>query len=312
MKNLMMGAVLCASLAACGDGNPFTGAGTSTGGGDDTDVNAAGIPAVLAQDLESFTYNPDNQTLTIRGVTAEDSPFEASYVRKPALDRGGYQAYTQQDGSLDRHSTAFVKDIDGTRAGIAATGGQFTFFFVGGAYGNSSYSAPVDPGSNLQGGLVQYAGNYVGVVNTAGSGEDLLPVAPGTETSFLPGQVAEITGRILVTASFSDSSVAGTITERVIEDAEANGFAPLAVPDIQLAPTDIALDGTFLGEVKQVGEEKGTYGGIFGGTGATEVAGVLTVEDHDLGGVADIENGVFVLGACGTAAQDPVCNQPVP
>ena len=311
MKNLMIGAVLCASLAACGDGNPFTGGDTPTGG-DDTDVNGAGIPAVLAQDLESFTYNPDSQTLTIRGVTAEDSPFEASYVRKPGLDRGGYQAYTQQDGSLDRHSTAFVKDIDGTRAGIAATGGQFTFFFVGGAYGNSIYSAPVAPGSNLEGGLVQYAGNYVGVVNTAGSGEDLLPVAPGTEASFLPAQIAEITGRILITASFSDSSVAGVITERVIQDPASNLFAPVPVPDIELSPTTIAANGTFLGDVTQDLDEKGTYGGIFGGTGATEVAGILTAEDHDLGDVASIENGVFVLGACGTAAQDPVCDQPVP
>ena len=309
MKNIVLSVALCASLVACGDGNPF---GAPPGG--EVDPDEVGIPEALSNDLESFTYNPNTQTLTIRGVTADDSPFEDVYRRRPALDRGGYEAYTTQDGSLDRHSTAYVRDINGTRAALAVTGGQFGYYFAGAAYGNGQFTAPIPEQGNEEGGLVQYAGNYVGMLNVEGSGEDLLPVAPGTEPGFRPYQAAEVTGRILITASFADGSVSGIVTEREVLDyvAEPGDTFPLAVTDLELAPTAIAADGTFFGEVTQGQQAKGEYGGIFGGIGATEVAGAVHAQEHLDDFTNEEEYGLFVLGQGGTPAQDPVCNQPVP
>lgn len=303
MTHLWMSLALGMSLAACGSGTaPFGGTTTPTDGTDGG--TASVIPAALANDLESFTYDPSAGTLSIRGIDLEDGPFEAVYRRRPGLDRAGYQAFTAQDGSLDRHSTAYVRDIRGTRAAIAVTGGQFRYFFAGGAYSNESFTAP---GSTEDGGLVSYAGDYVGVLNTSGSGEDLLPVAPGTPGSFVPSQSAEVTGRILINASFSDGTVNGTITSRQITD-----FTGITVADLDLAPTSIAADGTFLGDTSVDLSNRGEYGGIFGGNGATEVAGVVHAEGH-ITGLTNIEEyGVFVLAQCGTPQADPVCDQPVP
>ncbi len=147
----------------------------------------------------------------------------------------------------------------------------------------------------------------MGVLNTSGSGEDLLPVAPGTPGSFVPSQSAEVTGRILINASFSDGTVNGTITSRQITD-----FTGITVADLDLAPTSIAADGTFLGDTSVDLSNRGEYGGIFGGNGATEVAGVVHAEGH-ITGLTNIEEyGVFVLAQCGTPQADPVCDQPVP
>ena len=314
MTRQLMAILLGLSLAACSSPAPF-GDGTGTDpeeseNPEDIETDTGSIPSVLAKDLESFTYNAADETLTIRGISLDNSPFEETYRRRSGLDRGGYQAYTAQDGSLDRHSTAFVRDIRGTRAAIAVTGGQFTYFFAGGAYANSgNYSPPVAPGSNESGGLVTYGGDYVGLLNGPGDPGDLLPVAPGTEPSFLPTTAAQVTGRILINASFSDGSVNGTITNRQAYI----GTAPAqAIEDLDLAPAPIAADGTFFGETSVGLQNRGNYGGIFGGAGATEVAGVVEAADHIDAFENEEELGTFVLSQCGQPDADPVCNQPNP
>ncbi|RME95967.1 MAG: thymidylate synthase, partial [Alphaproteobacteria bacterium] len=103
MKRFWLGAAAAATLAACGGGNPFV--ADTTGGG--TSSAGATVPAVLLNDLDSFTYDPATQTLTVRGVNLDNSPYEAVYTRKPALDVPGYEAYTSQESSLGRHTTAY-------------------------------------------------------------------------------------------------------------------------------------------------------------------------------------------------------------
>ena len=300
MKHIFLGLGLCLGLTACGGEAPF-----GQAGGDETGTSE--IPAELANNLESFTFNPDTETLTIRGVDLEDGPFENVYRRRPGLDRGDYQAYTAQDGSLDRHSTAYVRDVRGTRAAVAVTGGQFGYIFSGGAYSNTSYSPATSAESQDPSGLVSYAGNYVGMLNVTGSGEDLIPVANGTPEGIRPRQAAEVTGVILLNASFSDGTVNAGITDRVIVDAPT-----IEVDDLELAPTEIAEDGTFFGDVTVANQNRGEYGGIFGGAGATEVAGIVHAEEH-IGTLQNEEEyGVFVLAQCGTPDDDPICDQPVP
>ncbi|GHF73502.1 thymidylate synthase [Seohaeicola zhoushanensis] len=297
MKRISFSVAAFVALAACSGGNPFQ-------EGTDTETPDSGIPAALSSDLDGITYNPVAQTLTVRGITLDNTPYEAVYTRKPGLDRGGYEAYTSQDGSLQRHTTAYVKDIDGTRAAVVVTGGQFENYFAGTVYGRSgAFDAATTAQPNQ---LVSYAGNYVGLLNMAGDGGDLLPVAPGTDPDVRPLQAAEVTGKVLVNADFTDNSVNGTIYQRQIEDTAT----PLAT--LALNPATIDTNGAFTGDVTINLQNKGVYGGIFGGTESSAVAGSIFVKDHIDGVDNEEEYGVFVLPKCGTPGADALCNQPNP
>lgn len=299
MKRYWLGVVAAATVSACSGGYPWAPV-------DETQQTDPVVPAAIAGDMQSFTYNPVAKTLVVRGVTLDDTPFEAVYSRAPALDRPGYEAYSSQESSLSRHTTAYVQQIDGTRAAIAVSGGQFGHFFGGSSYGRDGSFDP--PGVAVSGGLVSYAGNYIGLLNVAGDGGDLLPVAPGTPNEVRPKQAAEVTGSILITADFADMSVNGIVYDRVAVDAGA------ALEDLELAPGDIAANGTFAGKVTQNGgtNSRGDYGGLFGGTNSSAVAGTLHATDHISGITNPEEYGLFVLGQCGTPGADPLCNQPVP
>ncbi|WP_424978873.1 thymidylate synthase [Leisingera sp. S232] len=304
MRRFWLGLAAASVVSACGGGNPFatTDDGTETG----TDTESI-VPEALANDLESVSYNASNQTLSVSGVSLDETPFSSSYVRKPALDRNGYEAYTVQDSSLDRHSTAYVREIEGGYAVVVATGGQFNYYFAGTNYGRTgAFSAPVtDQGS---GGLVSYAGTYVGLLNTAGSSEDLLPVASGTPAELLPSQGAEITGDVFINADFRDNTVNGVIYNRVVPD---RGEASPA--DLELSPDAITEDGTFTGTATIDQVAVGEYGGIFSGANAQSVAGSVHATNHIDGLPATIEEyGIFVLGQCGGDHSDPVCDQPAP
>lgn len=313
MKRFWLCGAALAVVSACGGGNPWIEDGDGTGV-----TPAPTIPAELAGDLEGVTYDPVAQTLTVTGValdpdTNETTETATTYRRRPGLDRNGYEAYTAQDGSLDRHTTAYVRDINGTRAAIVMTGGQFGHYFGGSTFSRSgTYSAPgfgpTVPGQQNSG-SVTYLGTYVGLLNGAGDGGDLKPVTPGT-TDIRPVQAAEITGRVAINADFGqDMRVNGEVYDRVIVDSPG-----ITLENLELSPTALTTDGSFIGVTTQDSGSKvvGDYGGVFGGTGATEVAGTLFVEDHITALDNEEEYGAFVLSKCGTANADPLCNQPNP
>ncbi|MFS4580242.1 thymidylate synthase [Phaeobacter sp. C3_T13_0] len=312
MKRAMLGLAAVLLLSACGGGtNPFATDDTTDG---DTTTDPI-VPEVLASDVDSVAYDADAGTLVITGLSLDDTPFSASYRRRPALDRDGYLAYTAQDSSLDRHVTAYVREIeDGAFAVAVGTGGQFSYYFAGTNYGRrGDYSAPTEDVAS--GGLVSYAGTYVGLLNVAGDGGDLLPVTPGTPGDIRPAQTAEVTGDAFINADFGDNVVNGTIYNRQIEPTSA-GAVPETLLALDLAPTAIADNGTFTGIASQVANgtrtDVGTYGGIFAGTDATSVGGSIFAAEHieTIQGVE--EYGIFVLGQCGTAESSDVCDQPVP
>lgn len=302
MKRFWLGVMAMAVVSACGGGNPWVDDGDDGG-----DTPAPAIPEKLLGDLESFSYDPVAQTLIVRGVTLDDKDFAAAYTRKPGLDVPGYDAYTAQEKSLSPHSTAYVRDINGTRAAIVVTGGQFQHYFGGSSYSRSGVYSP--PGTAPNNGIVLYAGNYVGLLNMGGDGGDLLPVAPGTPSDIRPAQNAEVTGKVLITADFTDNVLDGVVYGRVIPDAPA---VDLSSQNLVLAPTEIEANGTFVGDAEQNNVSVGTYGGVFGGQGATEVAGTLFVEGHMTGINGIEEYGLFVLSQCGTPNADAICNQPSP
>ncbi len=255
--------------------------------------------------VSSFTYDPVANTLTVSGLALDDTPFVAIYNRRPDMDVPGYQAYTVQDSSLDRHVTAFVQERDGTRAMIAVSGPQFNAVFAGSSYNRDGAYTP--PTVTTTSGLVSYAGSYAGLLNaTSGDGSDLHPVAPGTPPDILPTQAAEVTGNIFINADFADNVINGRIYNRVVAD------TAIRVENLDLTPTAIAVDGTFTGGVGQGQSSVGNYEGIFGGTDASAVAGTIFVTDHIASIANGEETGLFVLAQCGTANADPVCDQPVP
>ena len=301
MKHVWAGAIAVSLLAACGGGNPFTTTtGTGTGG---SGTPSTTIPAAIQNDLGSFSFNSTTGVLTIQGVNLDANGSAATYVRDATLDQpGGYLGYTSQEDGLSRHSTAYVKQIDGTSAVVVVTGPQFGQVFGGASYVRSGDYDP--PGSNTtpNGGLVSYGGRYVGLLNASGDGGALLTPPAGVDPSLLPAQAAEIRGDILINADFTDNSVNGRITNRVIPDNLA------ATPeDLDLEVATIAGDGTFTSNVLQGGQNRGTYGGIFGGVESTVVAGALTAADH-ISRLSDEEEfGIFVLVQCGQPGAAPVC-----
>ncbi|KIC12950.1 thymidylate synthase [Leisingera sp. ANG-M1] len=306
MRRYWLGLAAASALSACGGGNPFA---TPDPTDPDTGTSAT-IPEALAGDVDSVSYNATDQTLTVTGVGLDETPFTATYIRKPALDRNGYEAYTVQDNALTEHSTAYVRQAEGGYAAVVMTGGQFGTFQGGTTYGrDGSYSAP---DTSTPGGIVSYAGTYVGLLNIDGDSGDLLTPTPGTDPSILPGQAAEITGDAFLNADFTgDGEVKGRIYNRQITDMPA-----VAVEDLTLTNTTIASDGSFTGSVVADNANVGEYGGVFSGADAASVAGSVHAENHIeafSGNTPPIEEfGIFVLGSCDGASPDPVCSQPDP
>lgn len=294
---------LAGLLAACDNTNPFVTNGSGGTGGSGT--TASTIPAAVAGNVTKVAYSPGAATITVEGINLDNVPFSAVYNRNATLDVPGYQAYTVQDDPLDRHVTAFVMQSGNSgsaRGAVVVSGGQFNRYFGGTYYESDSYTPAT--------GQVSYAGNYVGLTNVASPGGDLLPVPAGTDPSLVPRQAAAVTGDIFLNANFADNSVNGGIYNRTLVD-----YAT-ALPSLALIATDIATDGSFTGDVEYtgvVGQNIGTYAGIFAGPGAESVAGGVRLTEWDgqgnpLGFANEEEYGLFVLDQCGTASgTDPAC-----
>ncbi len=308
-------------LAAC-SGNPFTPVDEDSG--EDIPVPPAPpsaenpIPASLALNLQAATYNAAAGTLVLRLNSLDSGIVNATYQRTPDLDRPGYIAFTVQDDPLDRHYTAMVaRSSDpqqSVQAGVVSDGGQFNTYFSGGFYErNATFTTP----STLpDGGLVSYAGTYTGVTNVNAPGDQLSPVDPGISDVLRPSQSAQTTGTIFLNVDFANNAVNGAITDRVFAQYGATlpNTQPNDLPDVILRVADIAPDGTFFGGLVQYrgsdSPDIGDYGGIFGGTDAAAVGGVVSLTEFDgEGNLRNLEGereiGVFVLSRCGVAGSDP-------
>lgn len=293
-------AALVAGLAVAGcDGTPFnedtgggTGGGTDSGTGGGTDGGTTGgtaeIPAELRGNLVSASFNPTAGTLTAVVDPLDASPVTVTFVRAPTLDRGGYQAFTYQETTSNRLFLALFRNSgDNAVSGGVTASGQFTEMIWGTDFkANTAFSAPAS------GGLANYAGSYVGTLNTG------VPV-PGPGAPFDPIRPQRVQGDVLLNADFTNNSVEGGIRNRQVVET-STGLA-----DVFLTITDISSDGTFAGKVEFNDKtEAGTYGGTFGGTGGTAVAGAVDLKpvksDSDL-----LEKGSFVLDRCVTGAPSP-------
>lgn len=309
-KSVFAGICLFA-LTACGSG---TDQSTDTGTDPADVIDPSDIPAVLKANLNGATYNPAAGTLSL-DMTALDAPLRnAIYARTAALDIGHYQAYTLQDDPLDRHFTALAAqsgDPDqSVRAGVVADGGQFNRYYHGGFYERTGGFTPPAPGASKEvDGLVSYAGVYAGVTNLNAPGAQLLPVTGPVGGTDLPAQSTRTTGNIFLNVDFTNNVVNGDITNRSLVEYGTG------LPDIVLIAADVDdTSGVFSGATEYRDQTvNGEYGGIFGGTNASAVGGIVHLNSFDgpsddLGIMNEEEHGVFVLIQCGLPGHAPICD----
>ncbi|MBQ0749604.1 MAG: transferrin-binding protein-like solute binding protein [Roseovarius sp.] len=305
MKHIVAGLMAAALLGGCGGGssNPFDNPGEDDGTTPPpTDTS---VPTDIAQDVSRVQFDPATQTLTVEGLSFDGTTDPVTYNRAAALDVPGYQAYTIQQDGASRHSTAFAAQSQtsgSVTAGVAATGGPRNRFFIGAVFERTgTYTQPTT-------GEVVYTGRYVGLTNLDSQGGDLLPPPAGVSPELIPTQAASTQGDVVLRANFGDRQVEGNIINRRIS--ETPGGVVINLPSLVLINAAITEGGTFSGTIEYdqsafpddrvTGTSIGSSAGIFGGTGATEVAGAIKINEFDgpgnpLGLTNELETGIFVL-----------------
>jgi len=255
-----------------------TGSGTPT-----TGTPASGT--ITVGDLQSAALDTSTDELTVQ-ITLDGDDLLQSYGNGGAA--GAYRVYTFQNSPTDREFTAYAgtSTDESVQAVVVMDGGQFNRFFGGAAVTQANYTAP-------SGGIIDYAGSYVGLLNfgpVAGAG------VPGSGSS-VPNAATEVTGDVFLKADFTDGAVNGAVYNRL-----ANSGAT-AMPELVLVVgTDIGADGSFSGAVEDDITQAawGTYSGVFGGTDASSVAGIVELGAGFLpaaipGDGNEREVGIFVL-----------------
>lgn len=299
------------ALAGCDNQQPFS-FGSSPPDPTTSDPNPVdssdSIPAVLAGDLATVSYNAGSGLLQVDMNSLDSGSLDSQdMVRRADLDEGVYQAYAYQDDPLDRFFLSYAAQLpdNSVQAAIVVDGGQFTKYFEGGYFSNdtSAYTQPTS-------GLVSYAGDYIGITNLDAISPTVIAAPPaGTDNSLAPGEPIIVTGEIFLNVDFGDLAINGSIFNRQLEELDGDTFPAFPLEDVLLLPGAITVDGTFEGVVGDITNTQiGNYGGIFGGSDASGVAGTLYL---DQGFTDDFESeeerGLFVLINCNQGGASSLC-----
>jgi len=286
-KSLFAGICLLA-LTACGSGVDQGG-----GGGGGGVVSGTGtVPTALAANLSEATYDASSNSLSLT-VNGFDHPaLNGAYTRNVPLDvisadgTTTYQAYTYQENVQARQYLALFATGSTVYAGAVATEGENGTAFGGTTYARiSTYSRPTS-------GSAQYRGGYAGILDSDTGGND---------------RGSQVAGDVNIRVNFEEGvegHIEGNITNRRIIDVVPTGFdATLANLDL----IDTALTGgEYFGDVRIGSQVVGNYGGMVGGVGATEIAGVIVITPYISTDLIH-EYGTFVLPGCSTANASPTC-----
>ena len=325
MKHTAVLLLLCAFIMGCSSGgNPFNSPPPGDGGDGDAPPTSSIVPAAIAGSVSSVTFDPANQTLVVTGANLDNTPVSTVYTRNAALDRNGFQAYTNQDGAVERHFTAFVAQTGSVNAAVVSSPSPRNRTFRGAFFDrDGAYDPPIVTADT---GVVTYAGSYVGLTNIGDpNGNDLISTNI-TPAVLQPGQALGTDGDVLLSADFADNAVEGNIFNRRLLDTNGNALSNL--PSLVLIVAPIAADGTFEGAIEyDIADANsntnafvnvGSYAGIFGGIDAAQVAGGIDLTEFDgaqdfvLGAENEQESGIFILEACTAASTNPVCTQNIP
>ncbi|MGI1663074.1 hypothetical protein ACRDNQ_12595 [Palleronia sp. KMU-117] len=233
------------------------------------------FPAELAGNLNAASYDAVADTLRL-DMDLDGTAFVADYTRRPDLDVPGYEAYVARQ-SPDRSFLALFRE---NPRGTLVAGAVGDNAFAGDAFGGSTY-VRIDTWSVPRAGTATYIGSYAGVFGTGATD----PV--------------RTQGTARLEARFAAMEVGGEIGNRAI-------VGGAALPAQTLATARIDANGEFLGATQFPDlTTSGTYGGIFGGVDATDVAGVMVFTP--IQGSTVREFGSFNVARCGTAGADPAC-----
>jgi len=302
-------------LAAC-SGNPIgTGNGGTGGGGTGGGAGSAAVPEQIAKNLRSIAYNPAGQgSLSVNMSSEQSSPSTVKFVRDATRDITGYRAFTYQETGLTRKHLAFVaiNPRGNLRAAAVGDGGQFNIQHGGGTYSRiGTYSRPSISNAPEKG-QFSYAGTYAGVfVSSPGT-------HPSLPSGLQPGTPLSVRGDALITGNFANNLIEGGVDNRYVLK---TGGAPIdfnrdgsiteadQLEALAFRETAIDADGRFLGDVEfdgKPGTAIGNYGGLFGGGGASDVAGAIVI--NPIPGENGIwEYGVFNLPRCDLAGASALC-----
>lgn len=304
---------LASALAGCTSGAPFSNPVDPVD--PTTPVNPLAVPTDIAKNLRSITYDPSGGgklKVNLEGLTA--SAQTATFVRNTTLDIEGYRAFTYQETGLQRTHLALVSDsLRGTvRTGVVADGGQFNQHYGGGTYSRIDMYRPPAIREGVETGQFSYAGTYAGVFLP---GEATHPTLPPGLTPYKPYRVR---GDTLINANFANDLVNGGVENRwLLDDSGARiDFNADGVVDdgdklkaIVFRANAIDDNGMFLGDVEILGAPDspiGSYGGMFGGVGATDIGGAIVINPI-AGNRGTWEYGVFNLPRCDLAGASPLC-----
>ena len=320
-------------VGACGGSgtNPFTATDTSTTTATTTTTVSSGVPEVIANDLERISFNAENNTLTVTGLTQDGTSAvnEYRYVAdgfkeitlkdftpddpdnnpKYSAFVEGYTTFTQQNDALGRHSTAFVASRAGLQTGVVMTGGQFNNFFSGTFYErDGAFVAP----SRFD---VTYHGTYAAGINVAGPVTDLKPLTGTVDPDInTPQQSGYIRGLMFVNVDLNDMSVEGGIYNRTAVLDQTTTFFDddpgyLGLGNIVLVEGTLADDGSFAGKIENEGNTLtiGDFSGIIGGDAGQALAGGTRFETFTDAYENEIEYGIFVLDICEVGDTGTIC-----
>ena len=265
MRYLAGAAGLAALLSACG----YDDATAPPAGGATTRLEQ------LSGEITSARYDPDTDTVIITGAPYDDGNLDGVYVRDPALDLNGFQAFRNNPAGFSPYIAYWRSSATGaTQAGVVRNADYFDL-----GYGGSIYRRDATTTIPRQG-LASYTADYVGLI--------AFENASGLERT---------QGDVRMEVDFADERMRGFVTNRV-NLSTGDAMLNVVLNDSTFA-NGHATNGTAVSR-DGAGEtvESGRYEALFGGVDAAEVVGVFVLSSTvDRGALTDLrarETGIFI------------------
>lgn len=272
MTRVWMGLALGFGLTACGGTPPFGGDATEPGADESVGSVFLDDEAAFLR-LNNIEYDSSTDTVRLNNLPFDDDNNVYAAIPGAAL-ADGFGAYEslQDDPGEVQYFAIFKRSTSGSTQVAAANTTAYADF----GYGGAGAQRIVGGAPNLpeNGPIYIFTGSYAGVRTTVDT--------TGTDDANF------VTGDAEVRADFGDfditGAINGTITNRIIYDANGAALGPLATSIVLEDTTIDRTNGTIVAaqafERDATGVVRsGDWSGVIAGPGGTEVAGYVLVQD---------------------------------